>query len=482
MAISTASTRSDVRYPAFRRLASVALASVGAATLASCMVGPTYRAPVEVPVARLATSAATSQQNYDAAWWQAFGDPVLDRLMERGLSGNTDIRVAVARVREARALFSGAQTDLFPHVTAGGSYTRSDEQILGFGTNRVNIEGAQLGFDARWEVDLFGRVRRQVQAARAEADASVEDLHGAKVTVAAEIARNYLDLRGAQARLTLARRNADIANDTLRLSGLREKFGRGDMLDVESARAQLATTEALIPGLNTTIAQATDRIAVLIGMRPGTIDIDLSAPTIPPPARATVLPIGDASLFLKQRPDVRAAERRLAAETARTGAATADLFPRISVTGFVGLLSGNVSSLFSGGSKAFAVSPAVTWPALDLGSARARLRAQQARGDVAQAEYERTVLNAIEDLQNVLTAYRERQDEVAKLAVAADASSKAFQLAQLRYRAGRVDFIRVLDSERKQLETQDALVRSQTAANTDVVAIYKALGGEGEGH
>ncbi len=224
--------------------------------------------------------------------------------------------------------------------------------------------------------------------------------------------------------------------------------------------------------------QTINRIAVLVGSRPGMLDIGLAAVEAPTAPRAAPLPIGDASNFLRQRPDVRAAERRLAAQTARTGVATTDLFPRFNVVGFVGLLSGNAANLLSSGADAYSVTPAVPWPALDLGGARARLRAQEARGDEAQASYEQTVLNAIEDLQDALAAYRERQAELVNLAAAAQAARRASGLAQMRYQQGAFDFLRVLDAERTRLEAEDALIQSQTAANIDVVAIYKSLGGE----
>jgi multidrug efflux system outer membrane protein len=190
------------------------------------------------------------------------------------------------------------------------------------------------------------------------------------------------------------------------------------------------------------------------------------------------VPIGDAASFLRRRPDVQAAERRLAAETARTGVATADLFPRVSVTGFVGFLSGDLSSLFKSGSQAWAVSPTLTWPGLDFGGARARLRAQQARGDESLALYDQTVLRAVEDLQNALVAYRERQVQVVSLTQQVAASRRAADLAHIRYKEGRIDFLRVLDAERTRLGAEDDLAQAQTAANVDVVSIYKALGGE----
>jgi multidrug efflux system outer membrane protein len=455
------------------------LISASALTLTACAVGPTYHAPLETPVALTAvdpqklTPAPTASD-----WWKAFGDPELDRLIDRALASNLDVRMAVDRVKEARALFRDTELDLAPRVTTDAGYGRSKEQAPGFTTQRLDIEQADIGFDASWEIDLFGRVRHQVESARADADATRADLRNAQVTVAAEVARNYLLLRGAQARRAVAEENARTQQDTLHLTEVRYDIGPGDPVDVESARARLNATQADIPALRTAEAQAAHRLAVLVGQRPGALDAELAADAAGAgPQAPTAIPIGDASSFLRRRPDVQAAERRLAAETARTGVATADLFPRVNVTGFVGFLSGDVSSLFKSGSHAWAVSPAVSWPGLDFGSAHARLKAQEARGDESLAAYDQTVLRAVEDLQNALVAYRERQLQVVSLSQQVAASRRAADLAHIRYKEGRIDFLRVLDSERTRLQAEDALTQAQTDANIDVVSIYKALGG-----
>ena len=452
--------------------------TASALTLAACAVGPAYHAPNEPPVAltkvdpqKLTPAPAASD------WWKAFGDPELDRLIDRALAANLDVRIAVDRVKEARALFRDTQLDQFPRVTTEAAYSRSKQQAPGFSTQRVDVEQADIGFDASWEIDLFGRVRHQVESARADADAARADLRNAQVTVAAEVARNYLLLRGAQARRAVAEENARTQQDTLHLTEVRYEIGPGDPVDVESARARLSATQADVPALRTAEAQAAHRLAVLVGQRPGSLDAELAAASTAGPQAPAAIPIGDASDFLRRRPDVQAAERRLAAETARTGVATADLFPRISVTGFVGFLSGDVSSLFKGGSRAWAVSPTVTWPGLDLGGAHARLKAQEARGDESLAAYDQTVLRAIEDLQNALVAYRERQLQVVSLSQQVAASRRAADLAHIRYKEGRIDFLRVLDAERTRLQAEDSLTQAQTDANVDVVSIYKALGG-----
>jgi multidrug efflux system outer membrane protein len=453
------------------------LIAASAATVAACAVGPKYSAPVPPPVTLAQAHPTVTPAAVEADWWKTFGDPELDSLIDRALAANLDVRVAVDRVREARSVFRDTQLDQLPRVTTGATYTRSKAQQPGVTTDRVDLKQADVGFDAAWEIDLFGRVRHEVEAARADAEAAQADLRDVQVTVVAEVARNYLELRGAQTRRAVAEENARTQRDTLKLTDVRFQVGSGDPVDVESARARLNATEAAVPLLRAQEAQAAHRLAVLIGVRPGSLDAELGPVAARADAAPTAIPIGDAANFLRRRPDVQAAERRLAAATARTGVATADLFPRLSVTGFVGFLSGDVSGLFKSGSRAWSVSPTLTWPGLDIGGARARLHAQEARGDASLALYDQTVLRAIEDLQNALVVYRERQTQVVSLSQQVAASRRAAELAHIRYKEGRIDFLRVLDAERTRLEAEDGLAAAQTAANVDVVGIYKALGG-----
>ena len=442
-------------------------------------VGPKYvaRDPKPAVLLNADPKAVDLAAEPGAAWWTVFEDPVLDDLVGRAVAGNLDLKQAEARVRQARSIFKEARLDLLPHITSEGTYNRSEEQIPGFGSTRVPIESAELGFDAAWEIDLFGRVRHGVEAARSDAGAADADLGAAKVSVMAEVARTYFELRGAQARLAVARENADTQRETVRLTQVRFEVGRGDPVDVRSAQARLSATEATIPELEAQEAAAQYKLAVLLGLRPGALDQALAPLAAPPPALVKPLPIGDAAQFLRRRPDVQAAEWRLRAETARTGVATADLFPRIQVTGFIGLLSGDVSKLFSHSAQAWSVSPQVTWPALDLGSAHARLKAQEARQDEVLASYDQTVLTAVEDLENALTAYRQQQRQIVSLAEQVEASRAAADLARIRYKEGSIDFLVLLDAERTLLAAQDSLTAAQTDANTDIVAIYKALGG-----
>jgi multidrug efflux system outer membrane protein len=458
-------------------------AALAALLLASCAVGPDYRAPPAAPaVIQNAQSANFVAQSPEALWWQEFADPELDSLVARSLAANLDLRSAYDRVLAARAVFVETKLDYAPHVQLQGTYSHFDQQQPGFGTNRLNAQSDSLGFDAAWEIDLFGHVRRSVEAARADLGAEGANYQDTQVTVAAEVARNYFELRGAQRRLTVARENLNSEHQTLELTQLLDEAGRGSELDVQRSRARLKATEATIPPLEAAEKQAGYRLAVLLGQRPGALDQELKPADVATYAKA--LPIGDPAELLRRRPDVRAAERQLAAATARVGVATADLFPRVNVTGFVGFLSGDVGRLFSttasNNAQAWSITPTVSWAAFDIGTVRARLRASEAQSDAAAANYEKVVLSALEETENSLVAYSAQQAQLKSLSEQAQASRRAAELADAQYREGVADFLILLDAQRTQLEAEDSVVQAQTAVNVSVVAIYKALGGVGQ--
>jgi outer membrane protein, multidrug efflux system len=451
--------------------------------LTACAVGPDYRQPTTAPASLSnAQAPGVAVQDPEGAWWQQFDDPELNSLVRRGLVQSLDLRVAYDRVREARAVFVGSELDLAPHVPLQAAYARSDEQEPGFGTQRLNITTYSLGFDASWEIDLFGHVRRSIEAARADLGAQQEDLRDAQVAIAAEIARNYYELRGAQRRLKVAQDNLDSARQTLDLTRARYDAGRVGEIDVQRALAREAATLASIPPLELSEQRAAYRLAVLLGQRPGTLDDELKPVQVPTYAKA--LPIGDPAELLRRRPDVRAAERQLAAAVARVGVATSNLFPRVNVNGFVGFLSGDFSHMFSTSTgtdaRAWSVTPTLSWAAFDMGSVRAQLRASKARSDEAAANYEKVVLTALEDAEISLVAYGRAQTQLKSLGEQAEASKRAAALAELQYREGLVDFLTLLDAQRTQLEAEDAQAQAQTQVNVDVVAVYKAMGGVGQ--
>ena len=386
--------------------------------------------------------------------------------------------MAVARVEQARAIFRDVELDRLPTVVAGASIDKRQQAVPGFTEEPIRTTTYVAGFDAFWEIDLFGGVRSAVRTAAAAAEGFEATLEDVRVSVAAEVARNYFELRGLQQQLAVAERSLTNQGETLRLTTVRSEYGYGEEQDVASAAARVAAIEASLPPIRLAIAEREHALAVLTGARPGQLVADLSPRAYPPLARQ--LSLGDPSLLLRRRPDVRAAERRLAAAAAREGVAAADLFPRVTLSGFLGLVAGRGSLFASADSRAWAVTPALSWAAFDIGSARARLRAVEAATRESLAAYEQTVLRAIEETENALVAYRQQQERLVKLGDQARESARAASIARTRYREGVVDFLELLDAERTQLQAEDAVAQAEAGVFTSVVTVYKALGGVSE--
>ncbi len=441
-----------------------------------CAVGPHYKAPQPAPVTYYsADPQSMTDAPFDPRWWTQFDDPVLNSLVDKSITANTTIRMAQARLAESRAVYDERKFDRYPTVPADASYSYAKQQIPGFFNQPDTINTFRSGFDASWEIDLFGRVRHGIAAARSDNQALDADLHDVEVSVVAELARNYFELRGAQWRLAVAEQSLKNQQDTLRLTQLRRDAGVGEEQDVASAAARVAATDATIPLFELDEKRAEYRIAVLTGTRPGELSADLSPRSYTPIDKA--LPIGNAADLLRRRPDVRAAERRLSAATERQGIAVAQLFPQVSVSAFVGFLAGRGSLFFTTQSFATTASPSVTWSAFDLGRARARVRASNAATEEALASYDETVLRALEEAENSFSNYHAQQQRLIKLNAQARESKRAADIARLRYREGVIDFLSLLDAERTQLQAEDGVAESERDVYTAVIAIYKALGG-----
>jgi multidrug efflux pump len=470
--VATVSERRSLR-PAALAGARISVILLAAAIVTGCAVRGPYKTPDTATVSLPQAQAPDfSTQPYDARWWQEFNDPVLTQLEEAALAANRDIGVAAARVDQARAFFDDVQRDRFPIVTVGASVDRREQAVPGFTEERVASTTYRAGFDAFWEADVFGAVRSSVRAARASAEsfqAALADMH---VIVAADVARRYFELRGLQQQLQVSERSLANQRETLRLTEARRDAGIGEEQDVASAAARVAAIEATIPPLRAAVAE---REHALTGRRPGELGIDVSPRAYPVLAKA--LPIGDVTSLLKRRPDVRRAERALAEASAREGIAAADLFPRISISGFLGFLAGRGSLFGRADSRAWAVTPALTWAGFDLGSARARLRGAEAGTREMLASYEQVVLRAIEEAANALVAYRTRQERLVRLVEQANESARAASMARVRYREGLVDFLELLDAERVQLDAEQAVAAAEADVFTGVVAVYRALGG-----
>jgi len=450
---------------------------LSALVLAGCAVGPTYTAPSDAPVAISAPERSLfANDAVQRDWWRQLDDPQLDALIERALAGNHDIRIAEARLLEARASQTEAELDRLPVVTVGASKTRSIAQGNGTPADaRTLAQSSRAGFDASWEIDLFGRLKRLDEAATARTEASAADLEQVRIVAVAELARNYYEMRGAEQRLAVTRRTLESLRGSLRVTEAQVRTGRGLEVDLASAEANLATTESQLPAFETTRRQAAYRVAVLTGLRPAELEPMLQQR----PLRVLDkrLPIGDVGDLLRRRPDVLRAERGLAASTADVGATTADLYPRFDIGGFLGFIALRGSDLGSSSSRAFSVTPGVSWPALRLGSVKARVRGTEARAEGDRALYEQTVLRAIEDVESALTGYGQNQQRLQSLVQAAARSGRAAELAEVRYREGAAPYLSVLDAQRTLLRAQDAVAEAETASYTSLVALYKALGG-----
>lgn len=448
-----------------------------ALALAGCVsVGPDYKAPATQAASVQGIDAAReSAAQFQATWWKQFNDPALDALIQRAAKGSLDLRIAAARLNESRALLGSAKSDQLPTIDTDVAYSRAMEQQPGFGSQRVAINTYQAGFDASWEVDLFGGVRRSVEAARADLGASEASLHDAQVSLFAEVARNYFELRGTQQRLAIAQRNIANQGDTLKLIQTRAEIGTASEQDVASASAQLSAAKAQLPVLDSQARAYEYRLAVLVGERPGELDVDVSPTSFKP--IAAVLPIGDAGDVLSRRPDVRVAERQYAAANARIGVAKADFFPHISLGGFFGFLAGQSNDFGGPASRAWSFGPSITWSGLNVERVRSNLHASEARADAAEANYQRTVLEAIEDVDNAVVGYNAEHARVEQLIAQSEQSRRAADLARIRYQEGATGYLELLDAERVQLAAEDDLAQSESAIDTRAVALYKALGG-----
>jgi multidrug efflux system outer membrane protein len=451
-----------------------------AAILAACAVGPNYRRP-DMPVdAHFANAGEPGLAPGDTVerYWTGFADPLLDNLVEDALARNKDLEVAAANLRAARAVRRVVGFDQYPTVTLAGGYTHSldaQQQLPGVDRHDREFDTAQGSFDGLWELDLFGRVRRNVEAARADVGASEATLRDARVSVIAEVARNYFILRGLQDQLVLTERNAGNQLSTAKLTRTRLDAGRGNELDTARAEAQWQTTLASIPTLQASIATTTYRLSVLTGRQPKALDERLT-PQAPMPALPVLNAIGTPEQLLRHRPDVRVAERRLAAATARVGVAMGDLFPKVTMVGEVGYWAPTFGDFGQSEARFFSVGPSISWAAFDLSRVSARISSAKAQTDAALAGYEGAVLNALEDAEGAMIVYGRSQSRREALRVAAAASDKAADLAHKRFEGGLIDFLEVLDAERTALSAELLLSQSRTDAAVSLVAVYKALG------
>lgn len=450
------------------------------AVLAACAVGPDYQQPeMPAPDEFVSTDAAQfSTADVESDFWKSFNDEQLNALIEQALTANHDIRIAIASLREARAIRGEARLDFAPTVTASGGRTesRASQRQAPLAAIGRDQDYYDAGFDAFWELDFFGRIRRNVEANSALVQAAEAGVYSTQVSITAEVARNYFELRGSQQRLAVARRNAENQRETLRITTARLDAGRGTQLDTSRAQAQLSATLATIPDFETDITRSILRLGVLTGRSPEALIPQLSA-VQELPALPAAQSIGTPELLLRRRPDIRVAERELASATAQIGVAVGDLFPRISFVGRWGFDAVDSGDLGNSSSEAYAFGPSIQWAAFDLGRVRQRITQREAATDRALAIYQQTVLQALEETDASMTAYVKAKVKQAHLQDSTTASLEAVTLARARYESGVADFLTVLDAERSALTAEDQLALSETQTATALLATYKALGG-----
>jgi len=456
------------------------ITAAAALFLAACAVGPDYRTPeVATPDEFISAEALqTSPVDVERDFWKAFHDATLDELIEQALATNHDIRIAQSKLREARAVRGESRFDLAPTVTESAGRTRSQASERQAPIPAIDREQSyyDTSFDAFWELDFFGRVRRNVEAQTAALQAAEAGFYNTQVTVTAEVARNYFEMRGFQRRLEVAQHNASNQGESVKITTARLDAGRGTQLDVSRAQAQLSFTLATIPELEASVTRSMLRLGVLTGQSPEAL-LDQLGAAAPLPALPQTQSIGTPEMLLRRRPDIRIAERELAGATARIGVAVADLFPRISFIGSWGFDAATSSNLGNAASETYSFGPSIQWAAFDLGRVRQRITQREAAADGALARYELSVLRALEETDASLTDYAKARTRQGHLAASASASTEAATLARARFENGAADFLTVLDAERTMLDAEDRLAQSETQTATALLAVYKALGG-----
>ena len=489
----------------------IVLTILACLVMAGCTVGPNFEAP-QSPTPEVFNRTQTAQapskpveSQFDSDWWTQFNDPVLDELEKQLADANLDVAQASARLLQSRAQrrVAGAAAD--PTLEAATSYDRERGSpngilsLLGVSPTGGKTQSAsgntptgvtplpgssgspaynlyQVGFDATWEIDIWGRVRRSVEAATAETDASYEDRNAILLSARAELARDYIDLRNTQALLQIANQNLEIAQDALKLTQVRVRDGVTTDLDVSNASAQVENIESLIPTLQSHCDTTINAIGLLLGEEPGALRQTLDTPRDVPELPAQV-PIGFPSELVQRRPDIRRAEAQLHAATASIGEAKAEFYPRITLNGSAGMQSLQLSSLASWASGQFAVGPSITMPIFEGGRLKGTLELREAQQKEAAIAYKQTVLQAWREVDDALVVYDSEQQRRDRLTQAVSMNERALSIAQQRYKAGALDYLDVLNVQKQLLEAQSNLEQSKAAAATNLVTLCKALGG-----
>lgn len=467
--------------------------------LAGCAVGPDYQAPK--PVVPGSYHSLDSQEGskpqtsaINARWWRSFNDPQLDSLIDRAIAGNLSLQQTVLRIAGAREQLTQAQGSLFPSLGASAKVTRQQLGLKGLleangATDQLDSNVAsqlngltqpvnlyQGSFDASWELDLWGKVRRQVEAANAQQQAAIEQRNDALVSLEAEVARAWLQLRGAQSTIQTLQQQIDVAQQTTELTRSQQQNGLAPLTDVENARAQLSSLQAQLPQYQSQARQAMNGLAVLLGKTPGALDAELATPKALPTLPQFV-PVGIPATLARRRPDIRQAEAMLHAQTAEIGVSVAQLFPSLSLTGQLGVRNTDVSYLDNWSSHFYSYGPSLSIPIFQGGQLVSSVRLARAQQASAALDYRQTVLTALQDVENALVSYRADQQRVTALDETTGALQRTFDLASDSYRQGLSTFLEVLDAQRQLAQAQAQATQARMQSALDLVALYKALGG-----
>lgn len=455
--------------------------------LAGCAVGPDFEKPEnglgEVQLAPRSDHMGVAQPSsgdIPAQWWMLFNDGLLADLEEKARSSNLDLQAAIGRIEQSRAQLGIASSELLPNVGVGASYTREAISKFGhfgkLGAPSTANNFWQLGFDANWEIDLWGRARRAQEGAAAALDAAIYDHEAARVALSAEVARAYLQLRGMQAQLSIVEQNQVVAERALGLAESRERNGVATRFESASAKAELAAIKAMLPELTQRRNTLMNALALLLGEKPRTLDVKLRE-AMPLPSLPTDVPVGVPSELARRRPDILRAEAQLHAATAAIGVAQADFYPRIGLSARIGVEAFESGNLDSWDSRFFSVGPTVYLPIFQGGRLTQRLELNEARQKTAAIAYRQTVLQAWHEVDNALDAWAAQQRQHGELLVSYEQNKQALQVAERGYQQGAVDYLSVLTAQRQVLASQTSLNTSATNATLTVVNLYKSLGG-----
>ena len=451
--------------------------------MAGCMVGPEYHPPQTAAPDSWAGVAKTSKDQPSVAtwdtveltrWWQQFNDPILNELVEESVKANPNLQIAEARLRQARAYSGIAMGGLWPSVSASGSYQKF--HTAGVTPDNQTKDLFQSGLDAVWEMDLFGGIRRNVESANANVQAAIENIRDVQVSLIAEVATDYVQLRLYQQEIVVAQNNLTAQQHTADITRKLFKAGFDSALDVANAESVVATTEAQIPVFETSAKQSIYALSVLLARPPAAL-LEKLSPTVNLPAAPPKIPAGMPSGLLRRRPDIREAEAQLHAATAQTGVAIAQLFPSFSLTGTVNSNSNLLRTWWNNTNRSFSVGPSLNWPVFQGGAIISNVRLQEALLDQAFITYEETVLSAFQDVENALIAFANEQEHRKSLTDAVAANRKAVDLSLQLYTAGQIDFLNVLVAQTSLYTSENALAQSEGNIIIDLIALYKALGG-----